>query len=196
MYILQGKTRSTRHTLATLSPRMIIDHTYLTWFAYINLSWVINCIGWILLLSRKSAPDSTSQPGWVARGTRISFSPNTTIETVGLSQSSVDGRLLALLGSYQQHVISMFNTFSWWASHRSLINTGRGYNLEGVKLPHHTPRPSQPTVLRFPSKGPVWSQVNQSTITNWSKEGAHPKSHEWEPSLDFYCNLSSKHSMS
>jgi hypothetical protein len=196
MNTLQGKPRSIRHTLVTLSPCMIIDHTYLTWFMYINLSWVIKCNGRILLLSRKSAPDSTSQPGWVARGTRLSFSPNTTIETVGLSQSSVDGRLLGLLGSYKQHVISTFNTCSWGATHRSLIDTGRGYNLGGAKLPHHTPRLSQPTVLRFPSKGLVWSQVNQSTITNWYKEGAHPKSHEWEPPLDFYCNLSSKHNMS
>jgi hypothetical protein len=29
-------------------------------------------------------------PGWVARGTRLSYSPNTTIEAVHLSQVSVD----------------------------------------------------------------------------------------------------------
>jgi hypothetical protein len=42
------------------------------------------------LLPRKSAPDSTSQPDWVARETHLSFSPNTTIEAVRLSQASID----------------------------------------------------------------------------------------------------------
>jgi hypothetical protein len=39
---------------------------------------------------KKSAPDFTSQHGWVVRGARISFSPNTNIEVVCLSQTSVD----------------------------------------------------------------------------------------------------------
>jgi hypothetical protein len=30
MYTLQRKTRPTRHTLFTLGPRMVVDHTYLT----------------------------------------------------------------------------------------------------------------------------------------------------------------------
>jgi hypothetical protein len=37
MYIPQGKTRPTRHTLSTLSPCMVIDHTYLTQSTYSNL---------------------------------------------------------------------------------------------------------------------------------------------------------------
>jgi hypothetical protein len=44
--------------------------------------------------------------------------------------------------------------------------------------------------------GPVRSQIIQITFTNWTGEGTSPKSHEWEPQLDFYRNLSSKHSMS
>jgi hypothetical protein len=47
-------------------------------------------------------------------------------------------------------------------SHRSLTDTGWGYNLGGADLPHYTPRPSQPMVLRFPPNGPVRSQVIQS----------------------------------
>jgi hypothetical protein len=39
-------------------------------------------------------------------------------------------------------------------THRSLIDTGGGYNLKGVGFPLHTPRPYQPTVLRFPPKAP------------------------------------------
>jgi hypothetical protein len=38
----------------------------------------------------KKAPDFISQPGWVVHGTHLSFSPNTTIEAVCLSQTSVD----------------------------------------------------------------------------------------------------------
>jgi hypothetical protein len=62
------------------------------------------------LLSRKSAPDSTSQLSWVAHGTRLSFSLNTVIEVVRLSQAPVDSRLLGLLGPYHQHVIDTFNS--------------------------------------------------------------------------------------
>jgi hypothetical protein len=34
-----------------------------------------------------------------------------------------------------------------------------------------------------------------TTITNLAGEGTDPKSHEWELLLDFYCNLSSKHTI-
>jgi hypothetical protein len=59
-----------------------------------------------------------------------------------------------LLDPYHQHVINTFNIFSRGPTHRSLTDTDGGYNLGGAGLPHHTPRPSQPTVLRFPPKGP------------------------------------------
>jgi hypothetical protein len=39
MYTLQWKTQPTRHTLSTLSPRMVYDHMYLTWSTYSNLSY-------------------------------------------------------------------------------------------------------------------------------------------------------------
>jgi hypothetical protein len=40
----------------------------------------------------------------------------------------------------------------------------RGYNLGGIVFPHHTLRPSQPTILRFPHKGPARSQINHPTL--------------------------------
>jgi hypothetical protein len=89
------------------------------------------------------------------------------------------------LGPYHQHVISTFNTCSRGPTHRSLTDTGGGYNLGGADLTHHTPQPFQPTVLRFAPKGPARSQVNQPTIINWTKEGANPKYFEWDPPLDF-----------
>jgi hypothetical protein len=60
MYTLQGKTRPTHHTHPTLSPRMVPDHTYLTWSTHSNLSWVTNRFEWIPLLLRKRAPDTIS----------------------------------------------------------------------------------------------------------------------------------------
>jgi hypothetical protein len=34
-----------------------------------------------------------------------------------------------------------------------------------------------------------------TTITNLTEQGTSPKSREWEPPLDFYRNLPSKHSI-
>jgi hypothetical protein len=152
-----GETWSICHMLSTPAPCMALDHTYLTRSAYSNLSWVVNNVGRILLLPRKSAPDSTSQPGWMAHGTHLSFSTNTTIEAVVLSQSSIDDNLLGLLGPYHYHVINVFNTCSRGPTHWSLTDTGTGYNLGGAGLPHHTPQPSQPMILYFLPKGPTRS---------------------------------------
>jgi hypothetical protein len=62
-------------------------------------------------------------------------------------------------------VIDTFNIYSRWLTHRSLTDTGGGYNLEGAGFPHTTLRPSQPMVLPFPSKGQgvctKGQQVNQ-----------------------------------
>jgi hypothetical protein len=138
-----------------LSLCMALDHTYLMWYAYNNLSWVVNNVGRILLLPRKSVPDSTSQFGWVAHGTHLSFSPNTTIEVVGLSQASIDGRLLGLLSPYHQYAICTFNTCSWEPTHQSLTDIGGGYNLGGADLPYHTPWPFQLIVSTFHLRAPL-----------------------------------------
>jgi hypothetical protein len=79
------------------------------------------------LLSRKSDPDSISQPGWVVRGTRLNFSPNTAIEAVRLSQAPIGGRLLGLPGPYHRHAIDTFNTCSRVPTHRFLTDAGGGY---------------------------------------------------------------------
>jgi hypothetical protein len=41
---------------STLGPRMALDHMYLTWSTYSNLSWVTDRFGWIPLLLRKMTP--------------------------------------------------------------------------------------------------------------------------------------------
>jgi hypothetical protein len=60
---------------------------------------------------------------------------------------------------------------------------------------HNTlPAPSLPRVPLIPLMAPPGVRLS-ATITNWTREGTSPKSHEWEPPLDFYCNLPSKHSI-
>jgi hypothetical protein len=63
-------------------------------------------------------------------------------------------KLLGLLDPYHQHTISTFNTCSWVPTHQFLIDTDGGYNLGGVSFSHHSPRPSQLTVLHFPLMAP------------------------------------------
>jgi hypothetical protein len=55
---MQGKTRPTCHTLFTLSPHMVQDHTYLTWFTYSNLSYSRQQIWTYPLHPRRRAPDT------------------------------------------------------------------------------------------------------------------------------------------
>jgi hypothetical protein len=134
MYTLQGKTRPTRHV------RFPRQSTYARCMlpAVVpvrdNLSRVTDRVGRILLLPRKSAPDSTSQPGWVAHGTRLSFSPKTAIEAVDLNQAPVDGRLLGLPGPYHWHAIGTFNTCSRVPTPQSLTDTGGGYYIENLGI--------------------------------------------------------------
>jgi hypothetical protein len=71
-------------------------------------------------------------------GSIPSFSPKPTNEAVSLSEASVDDKLLGLLGPCHQHAIGTFNTYSRGPTHRSLITTCEGYNLEGAGFPHTT----------------------------------------------------------
>jgi hypothetical protein len=68
MYTLQGKTQLTCHTLSTLSPHMVHDHTYLTWSIYSNLSYSHQQIWTDPLHPRRRAPD-TIQSTTVIRST-------------------------------------------------------------------------------------------------------------------------------
>jgi hypothetical protein len=146
MYTLQGKPNKHGTYTFHASPstpdvcflRVIPVHD--------NLSRVTDRIGRILLPLRKSAPDSTSQPGSVARGTHLSFSLKTAIGVVGLRQAPVDGRLLGLLGPYHWHAIGTFNTCSQVPTPRSLNDTGGGYHIENLGIATSLSPP-------FPSEG-------------------------------------------
>jgi hypothetical protein len=153
MYTLQGKTRPTRHVCfprqSTYTRCMLPVGGPRTWQPFMSHQQ-----GWTdVLLPRKSAPDSTSQPGWVVRGTHLSFSPNTAIEAVHLSQAPVGDRLLVLPGLYHWHVIGMFNTCSRVPTPRSLTDTGESYHIENLRIATALSPP-------FPSEGstdpPKW----------------------------------------
>jgi hypothetical protein len=131
-------------TLSTGSPRTSQP------FTLTQQSWTD------LLLPRKIAPDSTSQPDWVACGAHLSFSPQHNHWSSALKPNICWWTCyIGLLCPYHQHMLSTFNTCSQGPTHRSLTDTGGGYNLWDGGLPQHTSWPSQPTVLHFPPKGPA-----------------------------------------
>jgi hypothetical protein len=102
----------------------------------------------------------------VVHGTRLSFSPNTVIEAVRLSQAPVDGRLLGLPDPYHRHAIDTFNTYSLVPTPRSLIDTGGGYHIENLKIATalSPPFPSE-GFINLPN-GPIRSQIIHRTITD------------------------------
>jgi hypothetical protein len=134
MYTLQRKTQPTRHVRfphqSTYAWRTLPMGSPRTWQPFVSHQQ-----GWTdALLPRKSALDSTSQLGWVVRGTHLSFSPNTVIEEVRLSQAPVGGRLLGLSGTYHRHAIGTFNTCSRVSTFRSLTDAGGGYHIENLGI--------------------------------------------------------------
>jgi hypothetical protein len=165
MYTLQGKTRPTHRTLPTIGPRMVLDHMYLTWSTYSNLSRSRQQSWAGPLLPRKSALDpihSTTVDRSI--GPYLVSLPSKPMKQWGQSQPTVDGWLLGLPGPYLRNAIGTFNTCSRELTHRSLTDTSGGYNLGGASFPHHTPRPSQPTVSAFYLRALPELQFNHSTI--------------------------------
>jgi hypothetical protein len=161
MYTIQEKTRPPQHVCfprqSTYTRCMLPTGGPRTWQPFMS-----HRQGWTdALLPRKSALDSTSQFGWVVHGIRLSFSPNTAIEAVRLSQAPVDDRLLDLPGPYHRHVIDTFNTCSWVLTPRSLTDTGGGYHIENLGLAI-TLSPSFLSEGSIdPTNGPARSQIIQ-----------------------------------
>jgi hypothetical protein len=99
---------------------------------------------------------------WPICGPPSSFSPTLNQRSSGQSQTTVDGRLLGLSGPYHRHAIDTFNTCSRGPTHRSLTNTGGGYNPEGASFPHTTPRSSWLTISTFHLRAPPGLQFNHN----------------------------------
>jgi hypothetical protein len=164
MYTLQGKTRPTQHVhfprQSTYARRTLPAGGLHTWqpFTSRQQSWTD------ALLPRKSAPDSTSQLGWVVHGTHLSFSPNTAIEAVRLSQAPVGDRLLSLPDPYHWHAIGTFNTCSRVPTSQSLTDTGRGYHIENLRIDTTLSPPFPSECSTDPPNGPARSQIIHTTF--------------------------------
>jgi hypothetical protein len=190
MYTQQGKTRPiqhvcfpcqstyARHTLPAGSPR--------TWQPFTSHRQI-----WMDPTTPKKKgsrhnPQHTSEP---IHESVPSFSPKPTSEAVDLSQASVDDKLLGLLCPYHQHTIGTFNTCSWGSTHRSLTDTGGGYNLGGADFSHTTSRPSKPAVFPFHLRVTSGLKLSINSLPSEPEKGTTTKSREWEPPLDICTNF-------
>jgi hypothetical protein len=99
---------------------------------------------------KKGSRHNLHRIDWPICGSIPSFPPEPAIEAVGVKPTSVGNQLLGLPGLYHRHTIGTFNTCSRGSTHRSLTDTGGGYNLGGASFPHTTPRPFQQVVSTFP----------------------------------------------
>jgi hypothetical protein len=164
MYNLQEKTRPTQHvrfpSQSTYARRTLPTGGPYTWQPFVSHQQ-----GWTdALLPRKSALNSTSHPGWVVRETRLSFSSNTTIEAVRLSQAPVGGRLLGLPNPYHRHAIGTFNTCSRVPTPRSLTDAGEGYHIENLEIDTVLSLPFLSEDSTDPPNGPARSQIIHTTF--------------------------------
>jgi hypothetical protein len=111
-------------------------------------------------MDRATAPEkkgfrhNPQHDGWPIHRFISSFSPEPTIEAVGVKLPSVDGRLLGLPDPYHWHAISTFNTYSRGPTHRPLTDTGGATTLKvsalHIPLPDIPNRWSSPFPLRAP----------------------------------------------
>jgi hypothetical protein len=109
---------------------------------------------------------------------------------VGVKLSSVDGRLLGLLGPYHQHAIGTFNTCSRGLTHQSLTDTGGSYNLGGASFPHTTPWPSQQVISTSHLRAPPDLQINQALETKSKFKFKEHMTTTWSSDQSaIYCNL-------
>jgi hypothetical protein len=116
---------------------------------------VINSIGQRHCSWEKGSSDNISSTlADRSKGPHVVFLPHSAIEAVEKAKYLLMTNYIGLLGTYLQHVISTFNTCSWGPTHQSLSDMDGGYNLGGAGFPHHSPCPSQPTVLHFPLWAP------------------------------------------
>jgi hypothetical protein len=134
-----GETRPICHTHPTLSPRMVLDYTCLTWSTHSNISRSCQPI-WInsLPLRRRALDTIHNMTADRSVGPYPASLPQQPMKQWGKVKLEGAG----FTGPIYQHVIGTFNICSWGPTHRSLTDTGGAYNLEGATFPHHTLWPS------------------------------------------------------
>jgi hypothetical protein len=154
MYTLQGKIQPTHHTLFTLSPHMVIDHTYLTRSTCSNLSrscqqsWTDS-----LLLRKRKFWLLPEHAGWPICGSPSSFSPLHNHRSNGESHTNVNNRLLGPYTSMR----SVCSILARGANPSVLNRHRRGLQPWRYRLStYHSPTFSTDG-LPFPPKGPAQS---------------------------------------
>jgi hypothetical protein len=104
-----------------------------------NLSRDANSVGQSHCSREKGLPTQSTTHQLTDPWVRTQYLSRANQWSSGESQTSINNRLLGLPGPYHRHAISMFNTCSRGPTHRSFTDTGEGYNLEVVGLPHTHP---------------------------------------------------------
>jgi hypothetical protein len=151
MYTLQRKTRPTRPvrfprqstyawcTLPAGDPR--------TWqpFGRCRQIWIDPTV-----LEKKDSRHNPHHTGRPIHGSIPSFSPEPANEAEDVSQAPVGDQLLGLPGPISPTCDQYVQYLLTGPTHRSLTDTGGGYNLGGADFPHTTPRPSKSDVSHFP----------------------------------------------
>jgi hypothetical protein len=151
MYILQGKPDTHDTCASHVSPHTPLVRFLRTVPVRGNLLDWPNRVGRVLLLLRKRAPDTIpSTPAGRATCPPPSLSPLIDIEAVMKAKALLTNITWPITLACDQYVQYLLVG----ANHRSLTNTGGGYNLGDLSLPHRSPQPSQPMILRFPLRAP------------------------------------------
>jgi hypothetical protein len=149
---------------------MVHDHTYLTWSTYSNLSYSRQKIWTDPLHQRRRAPDTIHSMTAIRSTGPYPASLSQQPKSSGEKLIPVNNWLLGLPGPYHWHAIGTFNTCSRGPTERSLIDTGRGYNLGGAGLPH-THSPTFPTSCpHFPLMALLGLHFNQLLAKDQSVE--------------------------
>jgi hypothetical protein len=128
-------------------------------YAFYGQSSYVTTFHWLLRSRNRSLPpekvlatkDRLAQPSsWVASFLLPCDSPGVGERDFGPMVHSYSG----LLDLYHQHAIGTFNTCSRGSTHRSLTDTGGGYNLGGAGLSYtHSPN-FLTSCLHFPLMAP------------------------------------------
>jgi hypothetical protein len=122
-----GETRPTRHTHPTFSPRMVPDHTYITWSTYSNLSRSPHEVKTGPYTQKKIlvTKNRLAQPSSWFTSFFLSH------DSLGVGEkgfSQVVTQQHWLTRPIYQHAIGTFNTCSRGPTNRSLTDIGGGYN--------------------------------------------------------------------
>jgi hypothetical protein len=130
-----------------------------------NLSWVINRVEQSHYSREKGLPTKFTTRRLTDPRVHTQFLSWANQWSSWESHTSINNMLLGLPDPYHKYTIGMFNTCSWGSIHRSLTDTGGGYNLGGAGLPRTTPGPSQSAVSHVHLRAPAGLQFNQVLAT-------------------------------